>query len=205
MTYLDLTELGRRITTSTCLHPVRIVAIDGLAGAGKSRLARRLAEHLGDAPIVPMDDFLAWDDITTFVPRLEAQVVAPLLRGESIRYQQRDWTHDWAGRSLGPWRQIPFSPIVIFEGVSSARREISTKLSYAIWVETPSALCVQRGIERDGEGARALWEGFTPGLQRFFAEDGTRERADLVVDGQVPFDDATGISVLREGPEPQGT
>lgn len=201
MTHLDLTELGRRITARSCPHPVRLVAIDGLAGAGKSRLARLIAEHLGGAPTVPMDDFLAWDDITTFVPRLEAQVVAPLLRGESIRYQQRDWAHDWAGRSLGPWREVPFSPIVIFEGVSAARREISAHLSYAIWVETPPELCVQRGIERDGEGARALWEGFTPGLKRFFAEDGTRERADLVVDGQMPFDDPAGVAVLREGPE----
>jgi len=201
MTYLDLAELGRRITARSCPQPVRLVAIDGLAGAGKSSLARLIADQLGGAPIVPMDDFLAWDDITTFVPRLEEQVVAPLLRGESIRYQQRDWTHDWAGRSLGPWREVPFSPIVIFEGVSAARREISAHLSYAIWVETPSDVCLRRGIERDGEGARALWEAFARGFQRFFTDDKTRERADLVVDGQVPFDAVAGVAVLREGPE----
>jgi uridine kinase len=200
MMRLDLAELGLRITARRCAHAVRLVAIDGLAGAGKSCLARLLAEQLGGAPIVPMDDFLAWDDITTFVPRLEDQVLAPLLKGESIRYQQRDWVHDWAGRSLGPWREVPFSPTVIFDGVSAARWEIADRLCYAIWVETPSELCVRRGIERDGEGARALWEGFTPGLQSFFASDGTRERADLVVDGQVPFDDPGGLAVLHEAP-----
>jgi hypothetical protein len=200
MTHLDLTELVRRINEPTLSQAVRLVAIDGLAGAGKSTLARMLAERLGGAPIVPMDDFLAWDDITTFVPRLEAQVVAPLLRGEGIRYQQRDWANDWAGRSLGPWRVVPFSPTVIFDGVSAARREIAPYLSYAIWVETPPEVCVRRGIERDGEGARVLWEGFAPRLLRFFEEDGTRERAALVVDGQVPFDGADGIAVLRSGP-----
>ncbi|HEX5099365.1 MAG TPA: hypothetical protein VFV94_07680 [Polyangiaceae bacterium] len=199
MTHLDLAELVRRINEPTPRHAVRLVAIDGLAGAGKSALARLLAERLGGVPIVPMDDFLAWDDITTFVPRLEAQVVAPLLRGEGIRYQQRDWANDWAGRSLGPWRAVPFSPTVIFDGVSAARREIAQYLSYAIWVETPPELCVRRGIERDGEGARALWEGFTPGLLRFFEADGTRDRADLVVDGQMPFDGPEGIAVLRSG------
>lgn len=201
MRRLDLAELGRRITERSSTHAVRLVAIDGLAGSGKSSLARLLAAQLGAAPIVPMDDFLAWDDITTFVPRLEDQVLAPLLRGESIRYQQRDWVHDWAGRSLGPWREVPFSPTVIFEGVSAARQEIADRLCYAIWVETPAEVCVRRGIERDGDGARALWKSFTPSLQRFFADDGTRERADLVVDGQVPFDDPTGLTVLREGPQ----
>lgn len=198
MIRLELTELARRIAARSCPHAVRLLAIDGLAGAGKSSLARHLARLLGGVPIVPMDDFLAWDDITTFVPRLEDQVVAPLLRGESIRYQQRDWAHDWAGRSLGPWREVPFSPTVIFDGVSAARREIAPHLTYAIWVETPAELCVRRGIARDGEGARALWEGFTPSLQRFFAEDGTRERADLVLDGQVPFDAAEGAVVLHQ-------
>jgi len=197
MTRIDLAELVRRINEPTLSQPVRLVAIDGLAGAGKSALARLLAERLGNAPIVPMDDFLAWDDITTFVPRLEAQVIAPLLKGEGIRYQQRDWANDWAGRSLGPWRTVPFSSTVIFDGVSAARREIARYLSYAIWVETPPEVCVRRGIERDGEGARALWEGFTPGLLSFFEEDGTRERADVVIDGQMPFDAADGIAVLR--------
>lgn len=200
MTRLELAELVRRITEPAPSRRVRLVAIDGLAGAGKSALARLLAERLGGAPIVPMDDFLAWDDITTFVPRLEEQVVAPLLRGEGIRYQQRDWANDWAGRSLGPWRSVPFAPTVLFDGVSAARREMARYLSYAIWVETPAEVCVRRGLARDGEGARALWEGFTPGLLRFFEEDGTRERADLVVDGQVPYDETEGITVLRAGP-----
>src|SRR5947209_1987271 len=114
--------LAGAIRARPCRWPVRLVAIDGKAGAGKSTFARHLSEALGGAPILPVDDFLAWDDLVEFWPRLEREVFAPLFAGRDVKYQARDWHNDTFGRGLGPWRELPFAPIVIFEGIGSSRR-----------------------------------------------------------------------------------
>ena len=147
-----------------------------------------------------MDDFLAWDDLTDYWARFEAEVMAPLFQRRAIRYQQRDWTNDWAGRSLGPWREVPFSETWVFEGIGSARRELASRLSYAVWIDAPASLRLERGLARDGAGARERWERFMPGEQAFFEADGTRERVELVVDGTRRFEtDPSRFAVLREG------
>ena len=55
------------------------IAIDGPSGAGKSTFALRLARSLGDPPVAEMDDFLSWDDLTGWWPRLEQEVLRPLM------------------------------------------------------------------------------------------------------------------------------
>jgi hypothetical protein len=75
---LDHIGLAREILARPLVHRVRLVAVDGAAGAGKSTFARSLAAALGGAPIVPIDDFLAWDDLTEFWPRGERGGVEPL-------------------------------------------------------------------------------------------------------------------------------
>ena len=41
---------------------VKVVAVDGPGGAGKTTLARHLAEALGGVPVVHTDDFAAWNE-----------------------------------------------------------------------------------------------------------------------------------------------
>jgi uridine kinase len=53
---------------------------------------------------------------------------------------------------------VPAAPVVIIEGVSSARREVAPHLALAIWVHAPRAVRLPRGLERDGEAARPAWE-----------------------------------------------
>ncbi len=203
MTSLTFAELARLILTRSSAHPVRLVAVDGGAGSGKTTFAELLARSLGGAPIIPMDDFASWTDLTAYVPRFEAQVLTPLFLEQRVRYQQRDWVNDWAGDSLGPWREVPFERAVILEGIGSARREFATRLGYAIWIETPPAVRLRRGLARDGDDpeTRALWERSMLGQRHFHAADGAYERADLVVDGERPLDVlGSRFSVLREGP-----
>jgi hypothetical protein len=130
-----------------------------------------------------MDDFLAWDDLTEFWPRLEREVLEPLFLGRSCRYQRRDWANDNLGRGLGDFREVPFSQTVLLEGIGAGRRALASRLSYLVWVEAPAWLRLARGLERDGEEARGLWEGFMPGEQAFHDAEDTRARANLVVDG----------------------
>jgi dephospho-CoA kinase len=77
VTVLEFSALARRILERTSRHPVRLIAVDGGAGAGKSTFAATLGPALGDVPIIPMDDFAAFDDLVEYWPRFEAEVIAP--------------------------------------------------------------------------------------------------------------------------------
>jgi uridine kinase len=197
---LDHRTLAREVLTRPLVRRVRLVAVDGAAGSGKSTFARELARSLGDVPVIPLDDFLAWDDLTEFWPRLEREVLEPLFAGRAIRYQQRDWVGDNLGRSLRDFRDVPFSETVILEGIGAGRRALDGRLSYLVWVETPEALRLERGVERDGDAARARWEAFMPGEQAFLDAENARARADLVVDGTSFGADGPGKFRVLESP-----
>ena len=158
--------------------PVRLVAVDGPGGAGKSTFAGRLAAVAG-APVVPTDDFASWDDPLGWWPRMLEQVIEPLVRGEPARYQRFDWS---TGR-LAEWITVEPAPIVVIEGVSSGRSEWAEHLAYVVWVETPATTRLARGLERDGDDALDDWRAWMAAEDAHFERDRTRERADLVIDG----------------------
>lgn len=158
----------------------RIVAIDGGGGAGKSTLARRLADALDGAPIIPTDHFASSDDQFGWWPRLLEQVIAPLARGEIARYQRFDWNI----RRLAEWIAIPQEPtIVIIEGVAAMRREFDPYLAYRIWVDTPREVRLRRGLARDGEAMRSHWDQWMTAEAAYSASDRPIDRADVVVSG----------------------
>lgn len=161
---------------------VRLVGVDGPSGSGKSTFARRLTEVL-DAPRIEIDDFVAWDDFSGWWPRFEEAVLRPVVSGSDARYQVRDWEGDPYGRSLGPWKTVNWHPVIVIEGVTSTRRSAADLLTCRVWVEAPPAVRLRRGMERDGEDHRPLWERWMAEEEIFFRDDGTRARADVVVDG----------------------
>ena len=171
----------------------RLVLIDGLGAAGKSILAGALAGELG-APVVEGDDFyrpsaerqpFASDPESIGESfdwrRLEEQVLAPLSRGESARYQRYDWDRD----CLGDWVTVPSRDTVVVEGVYMLRSELRGYASVSIWVETRRDLRLARGIDRDGEAARSRWtDEWMPAEDAYVSAMGPRRAAMLVVDGQ---------------------
>lgn len=177
-TVLDLVE--ERVRAST--RATRLVAVDGPSGSGKSTLAQPLAARLG-APLIPIDDFVSWRAFDGWWPRFDRQVVQPLLAGGPAVYRARDWEGDELGDGLGEWRTVPWAPVVVLEGVTSSRRPISDSLACAVWIEAPSPERLVRGIRRDGESHRPLWERWMREEAAFFEADGARSRADVVVDG----------------------
>jgi uridine kinase len=166
------------------LGEVRLVAIDGPSGAGKTWFAERLRRELGGAPIVHTDDLLAgWDDQFTFWDRLESQVLGPLRDGRAALFERRPWGH-WDGQ--GQAVRVEAAEVVLIEGVSCARRAIRAELSLAVFVTAPAELCERRAVERDGDDSlafRAYLERWRLAEDRHFAEDETEAHADLVVDG----------------------
>ena len=71
----------------------------------------------------------------------------------------------------------------MLEGVSASREAFRPFLTFSIWVETPRELCLQRGLERDGEQARVQWEAWMAEEDEYVEREQPRERADLVLRG----------------------
>ena len=160
--------------------PVRLVAIDGPAGAGKSTFARRLARSAGDAPVVPTDDFASWDEPINWWPRMLSQVIEPIIEGRVGRYQR----YDWDQRRLTEWMTVPRAPIVVIEGVTASRVEWSEHLAFSICIDTARPTRLRRGLDRDGHDLAGRWKEWMAAEDDHFAIDRPVARADLVVDGQ---------------------
>ncbi|MFH8411509.1 uridine kinase [Streptomyces sp. NPDC018019] len=190
------TELAARVRNGPprC-GPVRLIAVDGPGGSGKSTFAQRLAAALGGAQTVPTDDFASWEDPLGWWPRLEEQVLGPLGTGRAGRYQR----YDWGRREPAEWHDVPIAEAVILEGVSSSRLSVADRLTCAVWIESPRAVRLRRGLERDGDEALPLWHTWMAQEDRHFAQDNTVRRADVVVDGSplIPHDPDSAFVRLR--------
>jgi uridine kinase len=157
--------------------PVRLVAVDGHAGAGKSTLAARLADELGGAPVVHTDDLATHEEPFGWAERLTAQVLMPLHEGRPARHR----VYDWTARRFSGEREIPAAPVVLLEGVGSGGREVRPHLALTLWLEVDPATARQRGMRRDGPALEHFWTGWTQAEDRHFAQDPTRPFADLLV------------------------
>lgn len=175
---------------------VRIVGIDGPSASGKSTLARRLQLLAPGTALVKGDDFVSWTDLQTWWPRFEAEVLAPLRAGRDARYQVRDWIGDEFGSALKRWKTARASPLVIVEGVSMTRA--AAQVDFAIWIEAPQHTRLERGLARDGTDHAGAWANWLRMENAFFAGDGTKQRADLCLDGAagIAHDAATQALLL---------
>jgi uridine kinase len=174
---------GRIHATEPRLGPVRLVAVDGPSGAGKTSFADRLAEA-AHAPVVHTDDLLdGWDDQFTFWARLEEQVLGPLRRGRPASYQRYLWHRGVFG---GVPVTVAPAPVVLLEGSSAARRVIRPELSFSIFIDAPADLRWRRVLARDGGDEvafRKYLERWHAAEQEHFAAEATAASASLLVDG----------------------
>jgi uridine kinase len=172
-----VTTILDRLTDRTRTKRPFLIAVDGAGGAGKSTFAVRLVARLGEngisAEVVHMDDFyLPSGQRPSSSPRslegvdeqqigadfdwkrLRDQVLVPLTCGQGATYQRYDWQAD----ALSEWHTLASKPVIIVEGVYVLRRELLSFYDLTVWVDCPRAIRLARGIARDGENARALWQ-----------------------------------------------
>lgn len=156
---------------------VRLVAVDGHAGSGKSTFAARLARALGGAPVLHLDDLASHDELFAWTGRLRAQVLDPFARGEVAEYRP----YDWNARRFGPARRLPAAPVVLVEGVGAGRRALRPHLARLLWMERGAEDSWRRGRRRDGPAQSAFWDGWTVAETRHFAHDPSLPFADILI------------------------
>lgn len=196
-----LADLVHRVTATSRSdgRGTRLVAVDGFGGAGKSTFAAAFAAAAGSGgagvAVVHLDDLVLGGEGGVDVERVHAHVLTPLLADRTARFQR----YDWERRRLAEWITVAPAGVVVIEGVSALRREFGDPWDLRVWIETARERCLQRGLERDGEGSAALWEAWMAEEDAYVAAQDPRSRADLVVagDGDAP---SGHVRVIAERP-----
>lgn len=168
-----------------------LIGIDGGGGAGKSTFAERIREvDPYNVTVVHMDDFYKtsiqrlvtdieigglWD-----CARIKRQVLAPLKNEQNTKYQIYDWDLD----ELTEWKYIYPGGVVIVEGCYSLIQELKNYYDVKIWIDTPPEQRLLRGIKRDGNEKRYLWENvWMPAEEFYMNTQQPMMDVDMVIDG----------------------
>ncbi|TCC60145.1 hypothetical protein E0H73_19435 [Kribbella pittospori] len=179
------------------LGRTRLIGIDGPAGSGKTGLAANIqarAEARGlRTGIIHMDDLYdGWNGAVRGFGLLRDHVLQRIADGREGRYRRYDW-------HLGAYAELHVVPVtvelLIVEGVTSCDRDADRWQSLRLWVETSNEVRLDRGIARDGEALRDHWLEWMRWERDHFAEQETRSRAHVIVDGDpsIPHDPALEI------------
>lgn len=193
---VELSNFDKLLKAIDKVHRKRttlLIGIDGCGGSGKSTLAEQIKNSFPEVTVVHMDDFYHPSHKIIQVPpikkpvgadfdwrRVLNQVLKPVCEERDGYYQRYDWPTD----RLKEWYTVPIGGIVIIEGCYSLRHELADKYDLKIWVETPRETRLMRGLKRDGEAARQMWEKNWMVAEDFYIEkQNPRQRADIVIEG----------------------
>jgi uridine kinase len=179
------------------LGRTHLIGIDGPAGSGKTSLAANVqarAEARGlHTGLIHMDDLYdGWAGAVRGFGLLRDHVLQRIADGREGRYRRYDW-------HLGAYAELHVVPVtvdlLVVEGVTSCDRDADRWQSLRLWVETSNEVRLDRGIARDGEALRDHWLEWMRWERDHFAEQETRSRAHVIVDGDpsVPHDPALEI------------
>lgn len=140
--------------------PVYVVALDGRSGAGKSTLAQALSEALG-ARVIGGDDLFAGgvvmrDDspaqraASCIDWQRQREVLAALRRGERATWRAFDWdAFDGCLCDTPSW--LDPGPLIVLEGVYSARPELGALIDLRVLLDVPEAVRQRQLLAREGE------------------------------------------------------
>ena len=174
--------VARRVLHETLERPPtlgdgRLICVDGLAGAGKTSVARELALLAPDAVVIGTDEMLeGWRGLPGLGASIEA-LLRPLAENRPGRWRRWDWLADgWAEE-----REVEPGPLLVLEGVGSAASSYDELVTYLVWVEADRDVRLARGIARDGEQMREHWLTWLDDEAALHEREDTRGRADLIV------------------------
>lgn len=207
-----LDELASRIIRIELSHPIR-VAIDGVDAAGKTTLAQELVaplkahgRHIIRASI---DGFhnpagirhrqgsaspegYYYDSFN--YQRLTESLLTPLGPGGSRQYVSAVFDYRTDSDVQIPIRVAEVNAVLLFDGVFLLRPELMAYWDFTIFVEAAFETTLDRAERRDAvlygsvEEVRNRYERrYIPGQKLYLDECGPKERANVVVDNNDPW------------------
>lgn len=202
MTYEELNE---KIDELRGTYNAFAIAIDGMAGAGKTILAAHLSKKYG-APVVHLDDFRlplaerakGWEAVPAGdidFERFEEEIVAPWLGKRPLVYT----TVDPVTGEMLDRRALPDGQMFIFEGTYVMHPMIRDFYDLRLFVRVGEAeqsrrlaaaakIGADRGENVDNTNEDAVPDARRLALERaYFDAYMTEALADGVIDGEVPI------------------
>jgi uridine kinase len=178
--------VGATLAAEARLGDTRLVCVDGPAASGKTTLAAAVEAGLCrrgcGVSTVHMDDL--YDGWTGLRPELESrvlvQVLQPLGRGETARWQR----YDWYEQRFTQWHDVEVPDVLVLEGCGSGAQAYGPYRSLLVWLEAPLEARLQRWLDRDGPDVMAHREQWMDAEAAHFAYHRTRDQADIRLDSQ---------------------
>ena len=168
---------------------IKVLAIDGRCGAGKTMLAGLLSQRLG-CGVIHMDDFFLPDALRTrkrlaepggnvHYERFAEEILPRLQKTEAFRYRMFD-----CGRmALGEEVQVPAGKIRIVEGAYSCHPFFGEYMSLKIFCNVGPQEQLRRIRSRNGEDAvKSFVEKWIPMEERYFRVWEVEKKADILID-----------------------
>lgn len=135
-----------------------VVVIDGRSGAGKTTLARLVADRWpigGPVQMVALDSlYPGWDGLAEGAQRAYDGVLRPHARGLMGSWQRWDWEHGVEAETHG----VDPALGLILEGCGVLTPAAARVADVSVWVDGPAESRRRRALERDGDGFRPHWD-----------------------------------------------
>lgn len=159
-----------------------VIAIDGVAGSGKTTLAQKLAQDLVDSQIIHMDDlYQGWDK--PFSSDLILRVISQVLDPFSTLVESQYSKYNWKSNSFDTFHKLKPSKYLILEGVGAAQSVFHKYFYKIIWLEMDVDVGFERVLRRDGEQYREKMRKFLIDQAELFAKEATKNQADYIFEG----------------------
>ncbi|WP_049566181.1 uridine kinase [Nocardiopsis sp. SBT366] len=169
---------------------VRVVAVEGRSGSGKSTVAARVCLSLADrgeeVALLTMEDlYPGWEGLAEAAALLGEWVLLPLAEGRVPAWHRYDWEHgafgaEWVGL---PSDLVERGGTLVVEGCGSGASPVRDLTDLLVWVEAGPRTRARRLDGREDAELysphRASWARQEDAL---YAVDPPRERADLLID-----------------------
>jgi Uridine kinase len=183
-------EICSRIDQLLLRQPRVVAAVDGRSAAGKSTLARLLANAY-HCDVIHMDDFFLPPELRTparlgeaggniHYERFIEEVIAPLRQGDSV-FAYR--VFDCSTMAYGGIKQSGSAPLLLCEGAYSTHPSFGALYDIRVFATCSPPEQRRRILARNGPGQLARFEReWIPMEEAYFSAYATARQCDFVLD-----------------------
>jgi len=167
--------------------PKPLVLVDGVAGSGKTTIAKKLV-YILNANLVQSDDVSWYADPIHWDDEMLEGIVNPWLNGNDVAYKPTGWIKKNRHGSI----DVNPDKALVIEGMGACRKTLRTLATYSIWVDTEPKIARARVVKRDianGENGGTVesisefadyWDNM---LTPFFLKEESWKYVDVIVSG----------------------
>ena len=156
--------------------PRGLMVIDGRSGAGKTTVARRIAEAAG-ARLVSLDEFYpGWSGLA-YATGEAARIAADHAAGRAGSYHRWDWERgSWIPHAVAVDPRVP----LVIEGCGALSPESAQNATITAWIDGDAELRKKLALTRDGDYFAPYWDMWAEQEREHLARNDPQALANLI-------------------------